>query len=99
MKMITTLLLLTAPLSAASAQRLSPAERAGLEAEVAAGRSIAQDRADALRAYDRATVAMRGIDRTVRATVRAVPGGSAAYGVGGVIGRQGYEAYQRRGRR
>lgn len=79
-----------------SAQRLTPQQRARLEGDVAAQRSITRDLEDRARALDRAYHAARGIDRVIGNTVRVVPGGRAAYRGGRITGNIINQARQRR---
>lgn len=82
----------------AFAQHLTAQERARLESQVAAQRSITADLDARARALNRAYIGARGIDKVIGTAVGEVPGGKAAYTAGKVVGGVGYRVVER-GRR
>lgn len=93
--MAATLATMTA--TAASA-KLSAEERARLEREVEVQRSVTRDYEASAAAYDRAYKAAKGIDLVIGHTAGRVPGGSAAYKGGKLIGSVGAAINERRKR-
>jgi hypothetical protein len=85
-------LLLLASAGAAVAQQKPCAGYTGaartrcLQTQVSVDQSIAQDRNDALRAYNRAYNAASVANQVAKGASRSVPGGGAAYGAGQAVG-------------